>query len=67
VVHRLRQTVSPGGEISEEPNAVRITTFPAAQLEAEGTEAGLRPLGRRQIPPTDIHVGSVVVILEKAA
>jgi SAM-dependent methyltransferase len=67
VVHRLRQSVSPGGEISEEPNAVRITTFPAAQLEAEGTEAGLRPLGCRQIPPTDIHVGSVVVILEKAA
>jgi SAM-dependent methyltransferase len=67
VVHRLRQTVSPLGELDEEPNQVRITTFPAAQLEQEAAEAGLRPLERRQIPATDIHVGSVVVVLEKAA
>jgi hypothetical protein len=67
VIHRLRQTVSPAGELDEEPNQVRITTFPAAQLEQEAAEAGLRPVERRQIPATDIHVGSVVVVLEKAA
>ena len=44
VVHRLRQTVSPAGELREEPNRVRITTFPAAQLEAEGAAAGLVPV-----------------------
>ena len=65
VVHRLRQTVSPEGELAEEPNAIRIATFPAAQLEEEAAEAGLRPLERREIPATDIHVGSVVVVLEK--
>jgi len=66
VIHRLRQTVSPGGDLDEEPNAVRIATFPAPQLEQEASEAGLRPLERREIPATDIHVGSVVVVLEKA-
>ncbi len=65
LIRRLRQTVSPGGELSEEENEVRITTFPAAQLEAEGAEAGLAPLARHEIGPTDIHVGSTVVVLGK--
>jgi SAM-dependent methyltransferase len=64
VVRRLRQTVSPAGELSEEPNLVRIATFTAEQLEAEGAEAGLVPIERHEIPPTDIHVGSTVVVLE---
>jgi SAM-dependent methyltransferase len=66
-IYRLRQTVSPAGELSEEPNEVRITTFPAAQLEDEAAAAGLVPIERRPIPATDIHVGSTVVVLEKAA
>jgi SAM-dependent methyltransferase len=66
VIHRLRQTVSPAGELAEEDNQIRITTFPAAQLEAEGAKAGLSPAGRHHIPPTDIHVGSTVVVLERA-
>lgn len=65
VIHRLRQTVSPAGELSEEPNRVRIATFPAAQLEDEGAAAGLVPLERREIAATDIHVGSTVVVLGK--
>ncbi|MBS1878219.1 MAG: class I SAM-dependent methyltransferase [Actinobacteria bacterium] len=65
VIHRLRQLVSPEGELSEEPNRVRITTFPAAQLEEEGAAAGLVPVERRQIGPTDIHVGATVVVLGK--
>ena len=63
IVHRLRQTVSPAGELSEEDNAVRIATFPARQLEAEAAEAGLVAVARHEIPPTDIHVGSTVVVL----
>jgi SAM-dependent methyltransferase len=65
VVRRLRQTVSPAGELSEEPDEVRIATFPAAQLEAEGMLAGLSPVERREIGPTDLHVGSLVVVLAK--
>jgi SAM-dependent methyltransferase len=67
VVRRLRQTVSPAGELHEEPNEVRIATFPAAQLEAEGAEAGFTPVARREIAPTDTHVGSLVVVLGKEA
>jgi SAM-dependent methyltransferase len=65
VVRRLRQTVSPQGSLSEEPNEVRIATFSAATLEAEAEPFGLLPAGRREIGPTDIHVGSTVVLLEK--
>jgi SAM-dependent methyltransferase len=66
VVHRLRHTVSPEGELAEEPNQVRIATFPAAQFEEEAAAAGLRPLRRQEIPATDIHVGSLAVVFEKA-
>jgi SAM-dependent methyltransferase len=65
-IRRLRETVSPGGELSQEPDEIRITTFPASQLEEEGAAAGLRPHARHPIPPTDIHVGSTVVVLERA-
>ena len=66
VIQRLRQIVSPAGELSEEENEVRIRTLAAAELECEGIEAGLRPQPRRRIAPTDLHVGSTVVVLEKA-
>ncbi len=67
VIHRLRQTVSPTGELDEEPNRVRIETFSAAQLEEEAATVGLAPVERRPIGPTDIHVGSTVVVLGKRA
>jgi SAM-dependent methyltransferase len=67
VVRRLRQTVSPEGALNEEPNEVRIATFTAEALEAEAEPFDLLPAGRREIAPTDIHVGSLVVLLEKAA
>lgn len=66
VIQRLRQTVSPAGELEEEENEIRIRTLAAEQLEREGVEAGLTPLPRRQIAPTDLHVGSTVVVLGKA-
>lgn len=66
VIRRLRQTVSPRGELSEEGNEVRIATFPAALLEAEAAEVGLDPIARRAIPPTDSHVGSTVVVLARS-
>jgi SAM-dependent methyltransferase len=65
-VRRLRQTVSPEGSLAEEPNEVRIATFAAAALEAEAAAFGLVPAGRKEIPPTDLHVGSLVVLLERS-
>ena len=66
-VRRLRQVVSPAGELSEEVNDVVLRTLDAATLEAEAEAVGLRPAGRRRIPATDAHVGSTVVLLERAA
>lgn len=66
LVRRLRQTVSPEGSLSEEPNEVRIETFSAETLESEAAAFGLQPAGRREIPPTDLHVGSLVVLLERS-
>jgi hypothetical protein len=66
-VRRLRQTVSPAGELSEEVDEVLLQALDASTLEAEAELAGLAPAGRRVIPPTDDHVGSTVVLLEKAA
>jgi len=65
VVRRLRQTVSPEGELSERLNEVELHLFPAKVLEEEAAEAGLRAAGRRTVPATDMHVGSTVVLLEK--
>jgi SAM-dependent methyltransferase len=67
VIRRLRQTVSPDGELEEERNDVRILTLSAQQLEEEAAAAGLSAAGRQWIPATDLHVGSTVVVLEKAA
>lgn len=67
VVRRVRQLVSPEGSLSEEPNEVRIATFSAEQLEAEAAACGLTPAGRREIPPTSMHEGSLVVLLERSA
>jgi SAM-dependent methyltransferase len=66
VVRRLRQTVSPDGSLGEEPNEVRIVTFSAGTLEAEAGACGLVPAGRRAIPPTTMHEGSLVVLLERS-
>lgn len=62
-IRRLRQTVSPAGVLSEEENEIRICRLSADQLEEEGLQVGLKPLARRRIPPTDLHVGSTVVVL----
>ena len=66
VIRRLRQTVDPDGEMKDELNEVELALISAETLEAEGEAVGLRPIGRREIPPTEAHVGSTVVLLEKA-
>jgi SAM-dependent methyltransferase len=66
VVHRLRHLVAPDGSLSEEPNEVRIATFGAETLEAEAAACGFVPAGHRVIPPTAMHEGSLVVLLERS-
>jgi len=64
LIERLRQRVSPQGELEDELSEVRLQTLRAAELECESEAAGLRPLQRRRIEPTPDHLGSDVVILE---
>jgi hypothetical protein len=66
-VRRLRQTVSPAGDLEEELCEVELRTLGAETLEAEAREAGLRPAGRRPISATDAHVGSTAVLLRREA
>jgi SAM-dependent methyltransferase len=66
-LRRLRQTVSPAGELSEELHELSLRELNAATLEDEARRAGLAPAGRRAVRPTEDHVGSTVVLLEGAA
>lgn len=63
VVRRLRQRVSPAGELTDLPDEVTICTLTAADLEAEAAGVGLVAIERLTIEPTADHVGSTVVVL----
>jgi SAM-dependent methyltransferase len=64
VVHRLRQIVSPDGELIEEEHRFRLHELAPDRLEAEARAAGMRALDRREVPQTEDYVGSTVVVLE---
>jgi len=64
VVHRLRQTVSPEGALSEEEHVFRLAELSAGRLEQEAAAAGLRPRERHEVAETDDFVGSTVVVVE---
>jgi SAM-dependent methyltransferase len=64
VVRRLRQTVSPTGKLTDELDEVPLRLLRAETIEAEAREAGLEPAGRREVAPTDTHVGSAILLLE---
>ena len=64
-VDRLRQAVSPTGELSEAVATVRLESVTPAELEAEGRAAGFEPLPSRRVPETTDHVGSTVVLLRR--
>jgi SAM-dependent methyltransferase len=59
---RLRTIVAPDGERTSEPSEIRLELLSPEEFEDEIEAAGLVLAGRRVIPPTDDHVGSVVVL-----
>jgi SAM-dependent methyltransferase len=63
-IERLRQAVSPAGELSESSAVVRLDQVPTDELEAEARSQGFSPLPRRHVESTRDHVGSDVVRLE---
>jgi hypothetical protein len=66
-LRRLRQAVSPSGELSEEVELTTLAALTPEQLECEAAEAGLEPVGRRSLPQTDAHAASVVVLLRPSS
>jgi SAM-dependent methyltransferase len=63
-IDRHRQSVSPAGDVSEWVATIELDLVGAAELEAEGAEAGFRAIERGWIPETTIWTGSTVVMLE---
>jgi hypothetical protein len=64
LVTRLRQVVSPAGELTEALDETRLAVLTADGLEDEARACGLRATGRRDVATTEAHVGSTVVLLE---
>ncbi len=63
-IDRLRQAVSPDGDLTEELSSITLDDCAPATLEDEGRAAGLTVLPARHVPPTVDYVGSTVVMLE---
>ena len=63
-VRRLRQTVSPHGELTEELDVTSLDLVSRAELEAEAQAERFRVVERLEVPATEEHVGSTVIVLE---
>jgi SAM-dependent methyltransferase len=62
VIERERRINRPAIEPEIERNLVELDLVSVSALEREATTAGFQPLTHREIPPTDDHVGSTVVM-----
>jgi SAM-dependent methyltransferase len=63
-IDRVRQAVSPSGELSESFNTIRLDDLAPEELESDARAAGFQVRERRSVPPTGDYVGSTVVMLE---
>ena len=63
VIERLRQAVSPAGELSEHLSSLHLDELTPDKLENEAHQAGFEPVGRRRVPETRDYLGSTVVLL----
>jgi SAM-dependent methyltransferase len=64
VINRVRQAVSPAGELSESLASIVLDAADPAEVEQASLDAGFRSLPRRHVSETDAYVGSTVVMLE---
>jgi SAM-dependent methyltransferase len=62
-IDRVRQAVSPDGELTDEFATITLDSVSPATLEHEALTAGYALAGRREIPATHDHIGSTVVML----
>ena len=66
-IDRLRQAVSPDGELTEEAVTITLEALTPETLEEEAARAGFAIHPARVVPETREHVGSTVVLLEAPA
>jgi hypothetical protein len=66
-VRRLRERVSPGGQLERTVHDDVLHRVSPDRLELEAEEAGLRRAGRRQISSGPNEADSTVVLLEVPA
>jgi SAM-dependent methyltransferase len=66
-VRRLRQVVGPAGELTECEHVDVLDVLDVERLVAEADEAGLALIDVRTVAESELHVGSAVVILGRAA
>jgi SAM-dependent methyltransferase len=64
-VERLRQRVSPAGDLLEQSHTQHLEALGAEELESDLSAHGLTPLERRPIPATADHIGSMVVLCRR--
>jgi SAM-dependent methyltransferase len=64
-IDRVRQAVSPEGELTEELVTISLDHLAPEQLEAEAATHGFTALERRRVEATQDYVGSTVVVLER--
>ena len=65
-LRRLRQAVSPSGDLTDDVHSIHLDGLTADGLESEAEAVGLRPQQRIEVPPTDDHVGSTICVMEAA-
>jgi predicted RNA methylase len=63
VLERRREAVDPSGNRVISTDSISLDIVSAGELQEAGAEAGLQPVAVTEIPPTDEHIGSQVVIL----
>lgn len=61
-IERVRTVIEPGGRRSASEDVIHLDKVTPAQVEAEARAAGMRPVPLRVIAPTDVHVGTIVVM-----
>jgi SAM-dependent methyltransferase len=62
---RVRKVVRPDGGLRQSFDRIRLELLSPAAAEREARAAGLAPRGRIEVPPTEHHLGSTVVVLER--
>lgn len=65
VIDRMRQSVSPSGELQAEEARIELDLVEVRDFETEVLEAGLMPVEKRVIPETLDHIGSTVVLCRR--